>query len=121
MADSFTADVIEIVEDYSSKVKGVAEECTAQAAKDTARRLRNVTNPRLTGEYAKGWAVKKKASDTYIVYNKTAPGLTHLLENGHAIANQYGHYGGRVRAIKHIEPAAEEGAAELIAEVERRL
>lgn len=124
MANSFTADVIEIVEDYSSKVKGVAEECTAQAAKDTARRLRNVTNPRLTGEYAKGWAVKKKASDTYIVYNKTAPGLTHLLENGHAVANQYGNYGhpnGRVKGIKHIEPAAEEGAAELIAEVERRL
>ena len=124
MAKSFSADVIEIVEDYSSKVKGVAEESTAKAARDTAKRLRSLSHPRLTGDYAKGWAVKKKASDTYIVYNKDAPGLTHLLENGHAVANQYGNYGhpnGRVAAIKHIEPASEEGAAELIAEVKKRL
>lgn len=121
MAKSFSAEVMEIVDGYKSQVKGVAQEACEKAAKDTAKRLRAVQHPRLTGDYAKGWAVMKKGPDTFIVHNKTEYRLTHLLENGHVSANQYGSGYTRVNGIKHIEPAAEEGANEFINEVERQL
>lgn len=47
-----------------------------------------------------------------------------MLENGHAVANQYGNYGhpnGRVKGIKHIKPVEQWANAELQAEIERNL
>lgn len=66
-----------------------------------------------TGEYKKGWSIRTKRERygvDVLVYNKTAPRLTHLLENGHVISNKYGSYG-RVNGdhvIKKAQDAAEE-------------
>ena len=74
----------------------------------TAKNLQN--NPRFAGsDYSKGWTVKKEDEDTYIVHNKTKYRLTHLLENGHVSANQYGTGYKRVNGIEHIKPAEQEG------------
>jgi hypothetical protein len=49
------------------------------------------------------------------VYNNAAWELTHLLEHGHAVANQYGEYGTKFNGQKvHIAPAEEKGNAELL-------
>ena len=89
-----------------------------QVAKDTAKKLKQ-TSPKESGEYAKNWAVRNdRRSKTTIVYNK-APTyrLTHLLEKGHVIRNQYGEWG-RTNAEPHIAPAEQEAVADLVKKVE---
>lgn len=109
MAKGFSVEMQEILSDYSSEVKGVYRAASKDAAKKTAKRLQGVTHPRLTGDYARGWTVTQTDADTYVVHNKTEYRLTHLLENGHVSANQYGSGYKRVAGIKHIEPAEQEG------------
>lgn len=59
------------------------------------------------GAYGKSWSYRKETMPfgytSYTVYNKKHYQLTHLLENGHMIKNQYGSYG-RTRPIPHIKP-----------------
>lgn len=109
MAKDFSVQMQELLDEYSETVKDVVAKSSEAAAKDTMKTLRSVTHPRLTGEYARGWAVKKQGEGDYIVHNRTQYRLTHLLENGHVAANQYGSGYKRVAAIKHIEPAEQEG------------
>lgn len=113
--DSVEFQVSKILETYDEKVVKAVQEAAKEAADVTARQLKS-TSPKKTkgkgrGKYARGWTVKKESAGhlvSYVVYNKTSPGLTHVLEFGHAARNQYGSYG-RVRAIPHIGHAAEAG------------
>lgn len=80
------------------------KEVGQQVAKEGAKRLQG-NSPKKGGIYAKGWGVTpklgtKKASFT--IHNKKKPGLSHLLEKGHALSN-----GGRSKAIVHIQPVEE--------------
>ena len=74
-------------------------------AKNTPQKLKN-NSPAKTGDYRKGWK-SKTSKDGVIVYNATAPHLTHLLENGHIVKNKKGEFG-RAPAKKHIAPVDEE-------------
>lgn len=101
----------EIMDEYSEEVQTVTETAMNQTAKEAASKLRS-TSPRQSGgrhpgRYARGWAVRVLDKLTAVVYNRTDYQLTHLLENGHAIVNQFGKQPGRVRAIKHIKPVEE--------------
>lgn len=98
----------EIMDEYSEEVENVTVDAMEQTAKEAAAKLRS-TSPRQSGgkhpgRYARGWAVKRLSKLTAVVYNRTDYQLTHLLENGHAIVNQFGVQPGRTRAIKHIKP-----------------
>lgn len=55
-----------------------------------------------TGKYAKGWDEKTINDTDIVIYNKKKPGLTHLLEKGHAKRG-----GGRVSEFTHIAPIEE--------------
>lgn len=69
-----------------------------------------------TGEYKSGWTVRTKrlkGSAEIVIYNKTHPRLTHLLENGHVIRNKYGTYG-RANGDHVIATAQEEAEAYLL-------
>ena len=113
--NNFVVEVTKALEEYNLEVDRAAEEAAKEAAEVTARELKS-TSPkkksgRGKGKYARGWTYKKQelgTSASYVVYNKSAPGLTHLLEQGHVIRNQSGSWG-RVRAIPHIARAAESG------------
>lgn len=72
------------------------------------------------GDYRSGWSVRTKKSShgvEAIVFNKTKPGLTHLLEKSHVIRNQFGIYGrtspGHGQVV-HIGPAAEKAVEYLL-------
>lgn len=112
---NIVAEVSEILNTYNLEVKRATEASARESAQLVANVLK-ASSPKRgrgkgRGKYARGWRVTKKAYGTltsYIVHNGSCPGLTQLLENGHVSRNQYGSYG-RVRAIKHIAPAADAG------------
>lgn len=90
----------------------------ARAAGRHAVQELKVTSPKRTGVYAKSWKASSKGGSTGLVtvtvHNAGKPGLTHLLEKGHA-KWLFGHpTGGRVRAFPHIAPAYESAVKELL-------
>lgn len=118
MAHSVADQLAEILDGYDKEVREAVEKDIETVAKDTAKKLKQ-TSPKESGEYAKNWAVRNdRKSKTTIVYNK-APTyrLTHLLENGHVVRNQYGTWG-RVEGEKHIAPAEQEAVQDLVRKVE---
>lgn len=112
-----------IIDDYTVEVRRAINNAQDKVAKEAAQKLRN-TSPKKSGEYAKGWAVRRQKGRNGIVdvevYNKKKPQLTHLLENGHVVDNGKGEYG-RYNGVKHIEPVEEWAKSEFPAEIEREL
>ena len=112
MSTNLVAEVTAALEEYSEKVQEAVDAAAKEAAELTQRQLKaNSPVGKSKRKYRTGWRIKKKELGnlvSFVVYNGTKPGLTHTLENGHLARNQYGTFG-RVRAIKHIGPAAEAG------------
>lgn len=110
----------EILNEYSEHVKEVVEKAAEESAKETAKELKN-TSPKRPGhgEYARSWTAKRNGGG-WIAYNSKHGQLTHLLENGHVIRNQYGEYG-RAPAIKHIEPVEQSAIQDFENRIERGL
>ena len=98
-----------ILDKYENIPVDVIEKSARKTARDTVNKLKN-TSPRKTGEYASGWSARKQGHG-YVVYNRKAPGLTHLLEKGHVTRNKYGTYG-RTPAHVHIAPVEKEAVEE---------
>lgn len=107
-------EVGEILDSYNAEVKAQVQATSKEVAKECAKKLRE-TSPKNEGNYAKGWTTKLQ-DGLAIVYNKTKPHLTHLLENGHAKKNKYGSYGFQSADV-HIKPVEEWGNEEF----ERRI
>ena len=121
--NSVTIQCQKVFEEYTKEVKRAANNSADVVAKEACQKLKN-TSPRKTGDYAKGWRVKREREtagiNTVIVHNATNYQLTHLLENGHVIVNAKGTYG-RTNGIKHIAPVEEWASEELPREIEREL
>ena len=113
----------ELLDEFDREVKETVKEAAQETAKECVQKLK-ATSPkrkgRGKGKYARSWT-QKKDGNGYVVYNKEYQ-LTHLLENGHAVANQYGDYGhpnGRVAGQRHIAPVEEEGIENFEARISR--
>ena len=108
--------VMEALSDYRDEVNEGVRKAIKKQANEDVRELK-ATSPKKTGKYAAGWAKKvvKNNVSAYdvVVYNKEKPGLTHLLENGHAKVN-----GGFVPGIQHIKPVEEESNDKILEKVE---
>ena len=95
-------DITTILNDYSKEVVDGMYEASKRIAEEGKKKLKQ-TSPKRTGDYAKGWSVKKEIPARWsfknTIHNKTEYRLTHLLENGHLKRN-----GGRTKPIKHIQP-----------------
>lgn len=128
-AKDFSAALQELLKEYGEDVNRAAREAVTDIAKDTAKELRATAPKKLKGNggaYAKSWSYKPvKVSGLlteYVVYSR-APHyrLTHLLEDGHKIANGYGSYTGTVAARPHIAAAEEKAVRELENKVRERI
>lgn len=105
---SVEAQMEAILEEASSDVKEAVQESAEEAAKVTKAELRK-TGPKQSGDYNKGWAVKKdRKAKSAIIYNAKKPSLTHLLEKGHVVVNAKGKVG-RAPAHPHMKAAEEKG------------
>ena len=108
---SVAVQMAELLDEVNKDVEKSAKTNIQRVAKESVQKLKN-TSPSKTGEYASGWGTKKQGDADVVVYNRTAPGLTHLLENGHVIRNKKGTYG-RAPAHKHIKPVEDWAIDEL--------
>lgn len=115
--DQLANEIAKGLQEYSSDVIDGIDEASEKISKNAVKKLKQ-DSPKNTKKYSKGWAVKteKKYGETnsHIIYNKNKPGLTHLLEYGHAKRG-----GGRVEGKSHIRPVEEQVINEFTAEVEK--
>ena len=105
--DSLGKEIAKMMEEYASEVAADIKAEARAVAKETVKELKK-TSPdgsgSRKGHYKDGWASKVETENAVSIgiriYNKKKPGLTHLLEKGHAKRG-----GGRVEGIPHIGPA----------------
>lgn len=108
-----------ILTEYFDGVETESTRLVAEVATETTAKLQ-VTSPKDTGKYAKGWRVKQgkkaKARNEVEIYN-TRYQLTHLLEHGH-IKVVHGTVLGFTAARPHIAQAEQEAIDRLLKGIE---
>ena len=121
--DGLADAVLKELKKFNDVTEEEFEKIAKAVAKEGTKKLK-ATSPRgrgsKKGHYADGWGVtylkKGNRKFQFVVHNKKKPGLTHLLENGHALNR-----GGKARAIVHIKPVEEWCNEEFERRVEMRL
>lgn len=123
MALDLTGQLSEIFDDYQRDFKRKVNNSVDKVGKESVNKLKN-TSPSKTGDYARGWRLKRERGRNGIndvtIHNATDYHLTHLLENGHVVRNKKGTYG-RAPAHKHIAPVEEYFNTEVVEEIQREL
>lgn len=123
MALDLSGQLSEIFDDYQRDFKRKVNNSVDKVGKESVNKLKN-TSPSKTGDYARGWRLKRERGRNGIndvtIHNATDYHLTHLLENGHVIRNKKGTYG-RAPAHKHIAPVEEYFNSEVVEEIQREL
>ena len=103
--DLLEKEVMKYLAEYKEDISDVVEVVSNKVGQEATSELKK-ESPKLTGDYAKGWRLKKdkvgKNRYTVKIHNKTDYQITHLLEFGHVTRN-----GGRTKAIPHIKPVEE--------------
>jgi hypothetical protein len=94
--------------DIAEDIAIAKDEVSNQLKKDLTQ-----DSPKKTGDYRKGWRVKK-FKKVNVVHNKTDYQLTHLLEHGHVKIN-----GGRTDKKVHIRPNEEKAVKDFLKRVEK--
>lgn len=101
---AFGKEMVKYTRLVEEKIQYVTKQLTIEAAKDL-----NVASEQFidtgSSQYNKGWAAKNMSvrhRARWVIHNKNAPGLAHLLEHGHAKTS-----GGRVTGNVHIAPIEE--------------
>lgn len=121
--DLVTKQLQEIFDDYSRDMKRKVNNSVDKVGKESVNQLK-ANSPKKTGDYAKGWRLKRERGRNGIndvtIHNATDYHLTHLLENGHVVRNKKGTYG-RAPAHKHIKPVEEYFNSEVVEEIQREL
>lgn len=107
-------EILKQLQYYATDVKEKVEAAQKETAKELVKDLKQ-DSPKKTGDYAKGWRIKRTAKKL-IVHNATNYQLTHLLEYGHPKKN-----GGRVAAQVHIRPNEERAVRDYIDKIERAI
>lgn len=121
--DLISDQIAKIFDEYDRDMKRKVNNSVDKVAKESVQKLKD-TSPKKTGDYAKGWKIKRERGSNGIndvtIHNATEYRLTHLLENGHVIRNKKGTYG-RTSGRKHIKPVEEYFNSEVVEEIEREL
>lgn len=134
MSKSVQEQLDKILAEFLNKESDVIEKAFSDAGKAAKEQVK-ANSPRRKGDYAEGWRIKKSKKGnagkivgncSVIVYNKDHYRLTHLLEHGHIVRNQYGAptratAKRRVMGQPHIADAQKHGEEILLHELERNL
>lgn len=114
--DQLGTAISEILEQYEGELLQNLPEITKEVGKKGVTALKNSTRQNVNGsKYWKGWKAESERNRfgaSVTIHNSRLPGLTHLLEHGHASRN-----GGRVSGKVHIAPVEKK----LIEEYERKI
>lgn len=101
--------VMEALQEFNEACQEDVKETAVEVAKEAAEKLKEdspVGKGSKKGHYKDGWTYTVGKDSAYksgvTIHNKKKPGLTHLLENGHAKRG-----GGRVEGMEHIRPVEE--------------
>lgn len=117
--DALPGAIMEICTEYFNDADKATEEIMHKATQ-TARAELRATSPKKTGKYARGWQYRKGGGKgrgcRFIIYNGSKPGLTHLLEKGHAVRG-----GGRAPAHPHIAPVEQKVCEQLPDDIKTKL
>lgn len=117
---AFAEEIEKILEEYGDEAVEALNESIEKTAKESQKQIRKFNQGRTTWEeYPKGWAIevaKERLETSATVYNKSKPGLTHLLEFGHALRN-----GGRTAAFPHIAEVNDFAQKEVLKRLEEKL
>ena len=111
--------VNKLLKEYGDDAKEILEETLTKTAKDAAKQLKSKGDFGGSGNYQKGWkskVEKKRLTIEAHVYNAKLPGLTQLLEFGHAKQN-----GGRTTAFPHIADVNTWAQDEAVSRLEEKL
>lgn len=92
----------EILKEVENDVNTAIDNSLKTTGKQAKARLKEVS-PKDHGDYSEGWTYTRTDKKGITVHNSKYPGLTHLLNNGHVIVNQYGRQPGRVNGDNHIK------------------
>ena len=117
-SNSIEKQMAAILDDVLAASKESLEEGLRKVPRKVSKKLRS-SSPKQYGGYSQGWTTTKTDGGV-TVYNKSFPGLTHLLEKGHMSKNQYGSFR-RVNGKPHIAPAAQEGIEEFVNTISQEL
>lgn len=119
--EKLDADIKKILDKYADDLRGDMDTIVKKIGQKAANAVK--ANARSSfggsGKYAGGWTSqfeKTRVGCTTTVYNKAAPGLAHLLENGHAKVG-----GGRVAGRAHIAPVETEIVKEFEESIENAI
>lgn len=108
-------DITRLLRMYEHDVREEVDTAKKEVAEEAVSELRQKSPKGVTGEYRKGWRVKK-VGNKFVVHNATRYQLTHLLEKGHAKVG-----GGRVAARVHIRPVEQKAIDDFLTRVERAI
>ena len=115
-SSDFAAAIHDFMEERCIEVDDEAMQAAGEAGQHAAQLLRERSRKSVGGgAYAKDWVAEAEASETgveVVVHNKRHYQLTHLLELGHAIANQFGKYDGHGAGDGIIAQVADEVSGE---------
>ena len=121
--DALGAEIAKMMEEYAAEAAGDVKAEAKAVAKEAVKELK-ATSPEdpgsKKGHYKDGWTSKVESENAVSigirVYNKKKPGLTHLLEKGHAKRG-----GGRVEGVPHIGPAEQKAVEDYEKRLKERL
>jgi hypothetical protein len=115
LTQAITEQLRTYTEDFKKEVQKASNEIAKELVKDLNR-----DSPKKTGDYEKGWRIKKKGKLKNVVHNKTDYQLTHLLEKGHAI-KRGGRVIGKSDPIIHIAQNEEKAINKFYEAIERAI
>lgn len=96
-----------------------AQDAAKKVSKQTVKELKAVSPKGKSGNYAQGWT--QKAQDGgYVVYNDKAPGLAHLLNNGHDVVKN-GRVIGHAKGDNHITNVEKQMVDVMVEETQKEL
>ena len=118
--DQFASSIHDILEKYGDEINENMDEAVKAVSRKGAQAVKSAASSTFNGnKYASGWTSKTETgrmSAQGTIYNRTVPGLPHLLENGHAMRG-----GGRVAGRPHIKPVEEKIIQEFEQEVRKSI